>query len=62
VGLIASQAGFGSAERMSKVFRQVVGMTPHDYRDGYRHDDAEGPAPAQSSPSPSPSARPAPRG
>ena len=43
VGLIASQAGFGSAERMSKVFRQVVGMTPHDYRDGYRHDEAGAP-------------------
>jgi LacI family transcriptional regulator len=42
VGLIARAAGFGSAERMSKVFRKVVGMTPHDYRDGYRHDEANG--------------------
>jgi LacI family transcriptional regulator len=42
VGLIASQSGFGSAARMSKVFRQVVGMTPHDYRDGYKHDEANG--------------------
>ena len=30
----------GSAERMSKVFRQVVGMTPHAYRERYRHDEA----------------------
>ena len=41
VGLIASQAGFGSAERMSKVFRQVVGMSPHDFRSVYRHDTAD---------------------
>jgi LacI family transcriptional regulator len=39
VGLIASKSGFGSAERMSKVFRQIVGMTPHAYRDGYRGDE-----------------------
>jgi LacI family transcriptional regulator len=45
VGLIANQSGFGSAERMSKVFKQVVGMTPHAYRDRYRHDEA-GQAPA----------------
>ena len=37
---VASRAGFGSAERMSKVFRQVVGMTPHAYRDRYRSDEA----------------------
>jgi LacI family transcriptional regulator len=40
VGLIANQSGFGSAERMSKVFKQVVGLTPHAYRERYRHDEA----------------------
>ena len=40
VGQIASKAGFGSAERMSKVFKQVVGMTPHAYRESYRSDES----------------------
>jgi LacI family transcriptional regulator len=43
VGQIANQSGFGSAERMSKVFKQVVGMTPHAYRERYRHDETPQP-------------------
>ncbi|MBC7783853.1 MAG: DNA-binding transcriptional regulator [Burkholderiales bacterium] len=35
IQMIAQQSGFGSGERLSKVFRRHLGMTPQEFRDRY---------------------------
>ena len=37
VPTIASKSGFGSARRLSVVFRQACGITPTDYRRQFRY-------------------------
>lgn len=37
VQIIARQSGFGTGERMSKVFRRAIGVSPLQYREQYGH-------------------------
>lgn len=43
VQLIARQAGFGTGENMSKVFRRMLGITPQQFREQHGHGAASAP-------------------
>lgn len=41
VQIVAERSGFSSGENLCKVFRRMVGMTPHQYRERYTTKDSQ---------------------